>query len=153
MRLAKFFVSFALTIWVAISACQPISGPIPPDFNFTLDSASINVTQRYQNLMITYTRNNQLDSVPEITFMTRETQMRKSVNIVQAYRVLEIATSYNVARFEVKTPNRSLGIITLTLEADKTRFYGYKIREVMFNNTVLRPRTDLSEYSFDFPIN
>jgi hypothetical protein len=149
-RLLSFFL---LLHYVFVVSCQPIVvGSVPEKFNFTIDSASINVTQRYRDVTIIYKQNNQIFTVEDVSFLTAETRFGKSVNIVRAYRVLGIAASKNITQFEIKSGNRSLGFIKIKLEEDKSKFYGQKIHDIMFNDKAILPRNDLSTYTFDFPI-
>lgn len=145
----QLYVLFSLLL---LSSCNNIVGERPDQFNFILDSASVNVTQNFKNLSVLFEENGQFQAVPEVNFEKIEITQGRFLSIVKAYRVFSIAASNKATRFELRDNNKLLGIFTLNLEADKTKFNGYNIKSVYFNGKQAVTLNEVSEYSYTFKL-
>jgi hypothetical protein len=156
LMIAYLTLLMLLSCFWATACNPPIGGPVPEQFYFSLDSASVNVTQRYYNssFSITYQRNNRTDTVSNVALESIPFTQANDIMYISIIRgdIMNISTAFGVRRFEVNSGNRTIGIISLSLEEDKSSFYRYKLREVIFNGRTVRPRTDLPTYTFNFPL-
>jgi hypothetical protein len=143
-------VFFSLMLFSIFLSCNSIVGERPDQFNFILDSASVNVTQNYKNLSILFEENGQFQTVSDVKFERIEISQGKFLNIFKAYRVFSVAVSSKVTRFELRDKNTLLGVFTLNIEPEKTKFNGYRIKSVYFNEKQSNVLSEISEYSYIF---